>query len=78
MMSQTISVDLPHQLGREGARARIDSKIGRLAEKIPGARFFPDFAAIAESVRAEARPGDMILTVGAGDVYKIGEMLAEK
>lgn len=36
MMSQTISVDLPHQLGREGARARIDSKIGRLAEKIPG------------------------------------------
>lgn len=36
MMPQTISVDLPHQLGREGARARIDSKIGRLAEKIPG------------------------------------------
>ena len=49
-----------------------------LAEKIPGAEFYPDFAAIAENVRKEARPGDMILTVGAGDVYKIGEMLAEK
>lgn len=36
MISQTISVDLPHQLGREGARARIESKIGRLADKIPG------------------------------------------
>lgn len=36
MMSQTISVDLPHQLGRAGARARIESKIGRLADKIPG------------------------------------------
>ena len=47
-----------------------------LAAKIPGAVFLPDFAAIAESIRAEARPGDMILTVGAGDVYRIGEMLA--
>ncbi len=49
-----------------------------LAAKIPGAVFLPDFASLAESIRAEARPGDMILTVGAGDVYKVGEMLAEK
>ena len=48
-----------------------------LAEKIPGAVFYPDFAEIAESVRQELEPGDMLLTVGAGDVYKIGEMLAE-
>ena len=48
-----------------------------LAAKIPGAVFLPDFASLAESIRAEARPGDMILTVGAGDVYKVGEMLAE-
>ena len=48
-----------------------------LADRIPGAEFYPDFASIAESVRREAKPGDMILTVGAGDVYKVGEMLAE-
>ena len=48
-----------------------------LADRIPGAEYSPDFAAIAESVRREAKPGDMILTVGAGDVYKVGEMLAE-
>ena len=48
-----------------------------LAEKIPGAVFYPNFAEIAESVRQELEPGDMLLTVGAGDVYKIGEMLAE-
>ncbi|PVX31337.1 polyhydroxyalkanoic acid system family protein [Sphingomonas pokkalii] len=35
-MSQTIRVDIPHQLHRAQARARIDSKIGRLADKIPG------------------------------------------
>jgi len=48
-----------------------------LADRIPGAEFYPDFASIAESVRQELRPGDMLLTVGAGDVYKVGEMLAE-
>lgn len=36
MMSQTITLDIPHQLGREGAKARIGAKIGRLADKIPG------------------------------------------
>ncbi|MHA6717986.1 polyhydroxyalkanoic acid system family protein [Sphingomonas sp. RS6] len=36
MTPQTISVDIPHQLGRAGARERIGSKIGRLADKIPG------------------------------------------
>lgn len=32
----TVAVDIPHQLGRADARARIDGKIGRLADKIPG------------------------------------------
>ncbi|WP_294335007.1 polyhydroxyalkanoic acid system family protein [uncultured Sphingomonas sp.] len=36
MIPRTITLDIPHQLGREGAKARIDSKIGRLADKIPG------------------------------------------
>ena len=51
--------------------------VGWGAFVLPGAVFLPDFASLAESIRAEARPGDMILTVGAGDVYKVGEMLAE-
>ena len=48
-----------------------------LAEKIEGARFFPSFEEIEESLRKEAQPGDLILTVGAGNVYKIGEDLLE-
>ena len=31
-----------------------------------------------EELKRKARPGDIILTVGAGDVYKIGENIAEK
>ena len=46
-----------------------------LAQHIPGCRFFPDFGQIEEALRETARPGDIILTVGAGDVYKIGEHL---
>ena len=35
-MSAPITMDLPHKLGKEGARARVDAKIGKLAGHIPG------------------------------------------
>lgn len=41
-----------------------------LAEKIPGCVWFPDFDQIAEYVCSIARPGDLVLTFGCGDVYK--------
>ena len=46
-----------------------------LAQHIEGCRFFPGFEQIEQALKATARPGDIILTVGAGDVYKIGEHL---
>jgi len=49
-----------------------------LAEKVAGAAFYPSFAELEQALRALAEPGDIILTVGAGDVYKIGENLADK
>ena len=48
-----------------------------LARQIPGSLFFDNFGEIENSLRATARPGDVILTVGAGDVYKIGEDIVE-
>ncbi|MCF0137258.1 MAG: UDP-N-acetylmuramate--L-alanine ligase [Oscillospiraceae bacterium] len=48
-----------------------------LAAEIDGARFFRTFDEIEESLKNEAQPGDLILTVGAGNVYKIGEHLLE-
>lgn len=35
-MPTPISLDIPHQLGKAGVRARLDGGIGRLGEKIPG------------------------------------------
>jgi len=44
-----------------------------LAKEIPNSMFFPSFEELEKALRWTAAPGDLILTVGAGDVYKIGE-----
>ncbi len=49
-----------------------------LAKKIDGAIFCPTFETIEDALRATAHPGDIVLTVGAGDVFKIGERLVEE
>jgi len=48
---------------------------GDLAAAIPGARFCPSFSGIASEIAAIARKGDVVLTVGAGDIYKVGGLL---
>jgi UDP-N-acetylmuramate--alanine ligase len=35
-------------------------------------RYLPDFSAVAEEVAAAAGPGDVIVTMGAGDVTLLG------
>lgn len=49
-----------------------------LAREIPGAKYFDSFEAIEQELRENASPGDLILTVGAGDVYKLGEALVKE
>ncbi|MDR1736572.1 MAG: UDP-N-acetylmuramate--L-alanine ligase [Oscillospiraceae bacterium] len=47
----------------------------RLAEKIPGAVFAPTFPELAGKIREAARPGDIIIVMGAGNIRELGEML---
>ncbi len=47
-----------------------------LADKIPNAIFIPEFSQIEEYLKLNLKENDLIITVGAGDVYKIGESLA--
>lgn len=37
--------------------------------------YLPSFEEIAQFVRNHVQPGDMVLTLGAGDIRKVGEML---
>ena len=46
-----------------------------LQEKIPGAKYFPTLPELTDYLRQIASPGDLILTVGAGDIYTVGEAL---
>lgn len=49
-----------------------------LADRIPGARFFPTFEELEDALRETAQAGDLILTVGAGNIYRVGEDLIDK
>lgn len=35
-MAEPVTVDIPHKLGREGARARIAGGVGRIGSMVPG------------------------------------------
>ena len=48
-----------------------------LADRIPGARYFATFEELEQALRENARPGDLILTVGAGDIYRVGEAVID-
>lgn len=48
-----------------------------LAERIPGCVFCETLPDVTAWLRANARPGDLILTVGAGDIYRAGEALLD-
>ena len=49
-----------------------------LAEKIPGAMYCATLEEVTEKLRELAQPGDLILTVGAGDIYLAGEALVNE
>ncbi len=46
-----------------------------LAQLMNNVVYMNDFGAIERYVKTNAKPGDMVITMGAGDVYKIGNEL---
>ena len=49
-----------------------------IADCIPGAIYCPTLADVTTKLKELARPGDLILTVGAGDIYQAGEALLQE
>ena len=53
---------------------------GRLvADAVPSgtARYLADAQTVPQAVAAAARPGDLVLTMGAGDVTTLGPLLVD-
>ena len=61
---------------RESNNVGISSSV--LANAVEGAKCIPDFSALTDEVRNIACQGDIILTVGAGDIFKVGEALVQR
>ena len=49
-----------------------------LQKEIPGSVYCATLPEVTEFIRTIAQPGDVILTVGAGDIYRAGEALFKK
>ena len=48
-----------------------------LVEKIPGSTYCATLPEVTQCLQELAQPGDVILTVGAGDIYRAGEALVK-
>ena len=49
-----------------------------LAAKVPGSCWFDSFEEIADYVMEKAQPGDLILTLGGGDIYKCANLIVKR
>lgn len=49
-----------------------------LCDKIKGAVWFPEFEQVADYVSENAEKGDLVITLGCGDVYKVARMICSK
>ena len=49
-----------------------------LADKIKGAVYIADFDEIAEHIKNNVKSGDIVIIMGAGDINKVCDLLAER
>ena len=70
------------EAGKQTAAAREQNTMGissaDLARNIPGSVYCSTLDKVTAQLRELARPGDLILTVGAGDIYRAGEKLLKE
>lgn len=50
----------------------------QLAAKIPGSVWFNTFEEVADYVLAHAQNGDLVLTLGCGDIYKAAKIMIHR
>ena len=48
-----------------------------LADEIEGSVWFPEFSEVADYLKQNVKPGDLVITLGCGDVYKIAKMILD-
>jgi len=75
--TETIVPDIYFVRDSETERSAVSAAdlVARITANGQRARHLPEFSAIVAHLRGEARPGDLIVTMGAGNVWEIGREL---
>lgn len=71
LADQVVVVDI--YAAREKDDGQVSSKM--LAEELDNGVYQPSFDEATAYIRQHAKPGDLVITMGAGDVYQVGNML---
>ncbi len=69
----TVFADIYENLEHDSGRAAVTS--ADLAEKVSESLYMSDFDDIVSFIQKEVRDGDIVITMGAGNIFKICDML---
>lgn len=50
----------------------------QMAEQIPGSVWFNTFDEVVDYTLSHAKPGDLIITLGCGDIYKAAKQMVKR
>ena len=49
-----------------------------ISNQVPGAHYIPDMREAAQAIANEAREGDLVITMGAGSITSMGEVILNR
>ena len=75
---RVLVADIYVPAGREAVTGGVTSADLVRAMRHPGAEHVGRLEAVVDRLAAEVRQGDLVLTMGAGDVHRVGEALLER
>ncbi len=78
LADETIVPDIYFVRDSESERQAVNATdlVARILNKGHVARYVPEFSDIVKFLRRELRPGDLVVTMGAGNVWEIGDELS--
>lgn len=63
---------------RERELVSAQDLVQRVAETGRSARYMPEFGAIIELLARDVRPGDIVMTMGAGNIWRVADELVQR
>lgn len=75
VLSMADHVVLTEIMGSREKAEDYDIRTEDLAKKIPGSVWFSTFEEVTAYVMEHAQPGDLVITLGCGDIYKAAKMM---